>query len=73
MDFPILQTGIIYMDSAATSLTPQPVLEKMMEFYQHIDQTSTVEYIIFHSGLAANMIWLAESWQNLSMPEPMKR
>jgi cysteine desulfurase/selenocysteine lyase len=32
-DFPILQTGIIYFDNAASSLTPEPVLEKMMEFY----------------------------------------
>jgi len=33
LDFPILQTGVIYMDSAASSLTPEPVLEKMTEFY----------------------------------------
>lgn len=32
-DFPILGTGIIYFDSAASSLTPNPVLDKMMEFY----------------------------------------
>ncbi|UCE15854.1 MAG: cysteine desulfurase, partial [Candidatus Bathyarchaeota archaeon] len=32
-DFPILKTGIIYLDSTATSLTPEPVLQKMMEFY----------------------------------------
>ncbi|MDH5391323.1 MAG: cysteine desulfurase [Candidatus Bathyarchaeota archaeon] len=32
-DFPILETGIIYLDSAATSLTPEPVLQKMLEFY----------------------------------------
>ncbi len=32
-DFPILQTGIIYLDNAASSLTPEPVLEKMLEFY----------------------------------------
>jgi cysteine desulfurase/selenocysteine lyase len=34
LDFPILQTGIIYMDSASTSLTPEPVLSKIMEFYR---------------------------------------
>ena len=28
-----MQTGVIYMDSAASSLTPEPVLEKMTEFY----------------------------------------
>ena len=33
-DFPILRDGIIYMDSAASSLTPEPVLEKMLEFYR---------------------------------------
>jgi cysteine desulfurase/selenocysteine lyase len=32
-DFPILRTGIIYLDNAASSLTPEPVLEKMLEFY----------------------------------------
>jgi cysteine desulfurase/selenocysteine lyase len=33
-DFPILKSGIIYLDSAASSLTPEPVLEKMLEFYR---------------------------------------
>lgn len=33
-DFPILETGIIYLDSAASSLTPEPVLKKMLEFYR---------------------------------------
>jgi cysteine desulfurase/selenocysteine lyase len=33
-DFPILETGIIYLDSAASSLTPEPVLQKMLEFYR---------------------------------------
>jgi len=32
-DFPILETGVIYLDNAATSLTPEPVLKKMLEFY----------------------------------------
>jgi cysteine desulfurase/selenocysteine lyase len=32
-DFPILRTGITYFDNAASSLTPEPVLEKMKEFY----------------------------------------
>ncbi|MFH0897781.1 MAG: cysteine desulfurase [Candidatus Bathyarchaeota archaeon] len=32
-DFPILDTGITYFDSAASSLTPEPVLNKMLEFY----------------------------------------
>ncbi|MEM2094043.1 MAG: cysteine desulfurase [Candidatus Bathyarchaeia archaeon] len=33
-DFPILDSGIIYFDNAASSLTPEPVLEKMLEFYR---------------------------------------
>jgi cysteine desulfurase/selenocysteine lyase len=33
-DFPILKSGIIYLDNAASSLTPEPVLNKMLEFYR---------------------------------------
>lgn len=33
-DFPILRSGVIYLDSTASSLTPEPVLEKMLEFYR---------------------------------------
>lgn len=33
-DFPILSSGIIYLDSAASSLTPEPVIRKMLEFYR---------------------------------------
>jgi len=33
-DFPILKTGIIYLDSTASSLTPEPVLSKILEFYR---------------------------------------
>ena len=32
-DFPILKTGLIYLDNTASSLTPEPVLQKMLEFY----------------------------------------
>ncbi|MCJ7634881.1 cysteine desulfurase [Candidatus Bathyarchaeota archaeon] len=32
-DFPILDTGIIYFDNAASSLTPEPVVQKMDEYY----------------------------------------
>jgi len=32
-DFPILKKGVIYLDSTASSLTPEPVLNKMMEYY----------------------------------------
>lgn len=33
-DFPILKTGIVYFDSTASSLTPEPVLERMLEYYR---------------------------------------
>ena len=32
-DFPILDGGYIYLDSAASSLTPEPVVQKEVEFY----------------------------------------
>lgn len=32
-DFPILETGIIYLDSTASSLTPEPVLNRMLQYY----------------------------------------
>ncbi|MCK5625318.1 aminotransferase class V-fold PLP-dependent enzyme, partial [Candidatus Bathyarchaeota archaeon] len=32
-DFPILKKGIIYLDNAASSLTPDQVLDQMMEYY----------------------------------------
>jgi cysteine desulfurase/selenocysteine lyase len=32
-DFPILKKGIIYFDSTSSSLTPEQVLHKMLEFY----------------------------------------
>jgi len=32
-DFPVLERGIIYMDNAASSLTPRQVVEKMVEYY----------------------------------------
>jgi cysteine desulfurase/selenocysteine lyase len=33
-DFPILDDGLIYMDSAATSLTPEPVLNEILGYYR---------------------------------------
>lgn len=33
-DFPILNTGIVYLDSTATSLTPESVLQRMLEYYR---------------------------------------
>ncbi len=40
-DFPILEKGIIYLDNAASSLTPEHVLQKMLEFYH--DYRANVE------------------------------
>lgn len=62
-DFPILTTGVIYMDSAASSLTPEPVLEKMMEFYHRyranvdrgvhqLSQKASEEYELAHRNVA---------------------
>jgi cysteine desulfurase/selenocysteine lyase len=34
-DFPILDSGIMYLDNAASSLTPEPVIQKMLEFYHN--------------------------------------
>jgi len=33
-DFKILESGIIYLDSTASSLTPEPVLQRVLEFYR---------------------------------------
>ncbi len=62
-DYPILDTGIIYMDSAASSLTPEPVLNKMMEFYHQyranidrgvhqLSQKASTEYALAHEKIA---------------------
>jgi len=34
-DFLILNSGIIYMDTAATSLTPEPVLDAVLDYYRN--------------------------------------
>ena len=62
-DFPILKTGVIYLDSAASSLTPEPVLNKMLEFYRqyranvvrgvhHLSQKASEEYERVHTKIA---------------------
>lgn len=33
-DFPILDTGLIYLDSTASSLTPEQVIQKTLEYYR---------------------------------------
>jgi len=62
-DFPILKTGVIYLDSTASSLTPEPVLHKMLEFYHqyranvergvhHLSQKASEEYERAHTKVA---------------------
>jgi cysteine desulfurase/selenocysteine lyase len=63
MEYPILQSGVIYMDSAASSLTPEPVLDKMTEFYHQyranidrgihrLSQRASEEYVLAHEKVA---------------------
>ncbi len=33
-DFPLLKSGLIFLDSAASSLTPEQVIAKMLEYYR---------------------------------------
>jgi len=62
-DFPILNTGIVYLDNAASSLTPEPVLQKMLEYYHqyranvhrgihHLSQKASEEYERAHTKIA---------------------
>ncbi|MEM2102817.1 MAG: cysteine desulfurase [Candidatus Bathyarchaeia archaeon] len=62
-DFPILKKGIIYFDSTSSSLTPEPVLEKMLEFYHEyranvdrgvhrLSQKASEEYEKAHAKVA---------------------
>jgi len=62
-DFPILETGVIYLDNAASSLTPEPVLQKMLEFYRkyranvergvhRLSQRASEEYERAHAKVA---------------------
>jgi len=51
-DFPILKTGIVYLDSTASSLTPEPVLERMLEFYR--DYRANVERGVHRLSIRAS-------------------
>jgi len=62
-DFPILETGVIYLDNTASSLTPEPVLQKMLEFYRQyranvergihrLSQRASEEYERAHAKVA---------------------
>jgi len=73
-DFPILRTGIIYLDNAASSLTPEQVLEKMLEYYHEyranvergvhrLSQRASEEYEKAHRKVA-DFIG-AKSWRSI--------
>jgi cysteine desulfurase/selenocysteine lyase len=62
-DFPILEKGVIYLDSAASSLTPEQVVLKEMEFYREyranvergvhkFSQRASEEYENAHNSIA---------------------
>ena len=62
-DFPILEKGVIYLDNAASSLTPEQVVLKEMEFYREyranverglhrFSQRATEEYEEAHETVA---------------------
>jgi len=62
-DFPILKTGLTYLDNTASSLTPEPVLQKMLEFYRQyranvergihrLSQKASEEYELAHAKVA---------------------
>ncbi|HDI53009.1 MAG TPA: cysteine desulfurase [Candidatus Bathyarchaeota archaeon] len=70
----MLGSGIIYLDNAASSLTPEPVLEKMLEYYREyranvergvhrLSQRASEEYEEAHRKVA-DFIG-AESWRNI--------
>ncbi|MDD1766348.1 MAG: cysteine desulfurase [Candidatus Methanomethyliaceae archaeon] len=50
-DFPFLREGRIYLDSTATSLTPEPVLNKMLEYYR--DYRANVERGVYKASQIA--------------------
>ena len=61
--FPILKSNIIYLDNAASSLTPEPVIQKMLEFYHNyranvdrgihrLSQRASEEYEKVHAKVA---------------------
>lgn len=39
-DFPLLKEGIIYFDNAATTFKPQPVIDKIVEYYEQYSANS---------------------------------
>ncbi len=62
-DFSILKSNIVYLDNAASSLTPEPVIQKMLEFYHEyranvergihrLSQKASEEYEKAHAKVA---------------------
>ena len=75
-DFPILEKGVVYLDNAASSLTPEQVVLKEMEFYREyranvergvhrLSQRASEEYELAH-GIVADFIG-APSAENVAM------
>lgn len=54
-DFPILDEGIIYMDSAATSLTPEPVVASIQSYYR--DYNANVERGVHRLSQVASQLY----------------
>jgi energy-coupling factor transporter ATP-binding protein EcfA2 len=50
-DFPLLKEDRVYLDSSATSLTPEPVIQKMLEYYR--DYRSNVGRGIYRTSQRA--------------------
>jgi cysteine desulfurase/selenocysteine lyase len=51
-DFPILKDGLHYLDSAATSLTPEPVIRVMDEYYR--DYRANIHRGLYGSAVRAS-------------------
>ncbi len=75
-DFSILEKGVVYLDNAASSLTPEQVVLKEMEFYREyranvergvhrLSQRASEEYELAH-GIVADFIG-APSAKNVAM------
>ena len=75
-DFPILMKGIIYFDNAASSLTPEQVVQKVVEFYHEyranvergvhrLSQRASQEYEEAHETVAGFIN--APSGENVAM------
>jgi len=75
-DFPVLKSGVIYLDNAASSLTPEQVVQKEVEFYHEyranvergvhrMSQRASQEYEHAHDLVAGFLN--ASSGENVAM------